>query len=170
MIMLRYLHRALSSVPPEMWKYFTLCYDNMCNVDRLLCAKKSLPMFDPPFDQMWKRINKIVDKLHLSNHVRHDCKSKYNPEKITDPGSGCKIADELNTVVAEQTFAWLGKFKKVLCSMPQSRHMFILHRVLVRRNAYTNWCRRTLRQPVLPKALPAYIRKDNEEFEDDSEC
>lgn len=165
-IMLRYLRRILENVPKEKWKYYTLCYDNMCNVDGLKCAKDPLPIFDPPFDTMWTEINKIVDKLHLSNHVRKSCKSKYNPEIIADPESDRKIADELNTVVAEQTFAWLGKFKKIVSSMPKSRHMFTLHRLLVRRNLYTAWCRRNRRHPVLPKALPAYIRSDNEDLAD----
>lgn len=44
-----------------------ITYDNMCNLDRLLVAKKPLPL-PAPFYDIWGSVQKIIDTFHLLNH------------------------------------------------------------------------------------------------------
>ena len=136
---------TFKDIPESQWGDIFLSYDNMCHVDGMNVARKALP-FHPPFDNMWLKVNKIIDSLHISNHKSGDCKEKYNPAKLKE-----KLPDG-NTMAGEQTFTWLSRFKKILCSMPKNHHMFFLHRMVVRRNAYTITCYKNGKKPVLPKA------------------
>ena len=61
------------------------------------------------------------------------CKELYNPEKLKEEHPG------YNTMVCEQTFAWLSRYKKILNSMPKIHHHFYLHRMVKRRNNYINY-------------------------------
>lgn len=146
--MLEYLRRQLETVPFEEWKTVVICYDNMCHLDDLRAARVPLPtsLYPEPYDRMWLEVCKIIDKLHISNHVRPKCKTKYNPDAAKN-----KTGVDLNTMAAEQTFSWLSRFKKILGAMPKNRHHFTLHRVVLRRNDYIRWCHRMNRSAVLPK-------------------
>ena len=57
-----------------------LAYDNMCHMDGLRMASLDLPLCKP-FDKAWKQITKMIDRLHLRNHVDSRCKEMYDPEK-----------------------------------------------------------------------------------------
>ena len=111
-------------------------------------ARKPLP-FPAPFDSMWTAINTIIDSLHIRNHKDAKCKEKYNPAKLKEQ------LPNMNTMAAEQTFVWLSRFKKILCSMPKVHHLFFMHRMVVRRNSYTVSCYRRGLKLVLPKARSA---------------
>ena len=52
----------------ESWGNIILCYDNMCHLDGLKAAKEPLSL-PPPYNQMWIDIKKIIDSLHIRNHV-----------------------------------------------------------------------------------------------------
>ena len=78
----------------------------------------------------------------MKNHKDKACTKKYNPDKV--------LPDGYNTMAAEQLFAWMSRFKKIVNSMTQTHHMFFLHRMCVRRNRYTALCRRRGIEPVLP--------------------
>ena len=43
----------------------------------------------------------------------------------------------LDTPVAEQTFIWAGRFKKIMCAMPKRRFLFFYLRMVIPRNRYT---------------------------------
>lgn len=43
-------------------------------------------------------------------------------------------------MMAEETFAWLSRFKRILSSMNKTHHLFFLHRMVVHRNGYTEMC------------------------------
>ena len=58
--------------------------------------------------EIWQRINKCINSLHLKNHVRKECSLLYNPDKIKN------VLPEANTMCAEQTFCWLGRWKIIL--------------------------------------------------------
>ena len=66
------IEEALSSI--------CLAYDNMCHMDGLRMASLDLPLCKP-FDKAWKQITKVIDRLHLRNHVDSRCKEMYDPEK-----------------------------------------------------------------------------------------
>ena len=104
--------------------------------------KTNLPL-PKPFDQVWKRIGKVIDRLHLRNHVDEKCKRLYNPDD--------KIPKEFNTMACEQTFIWASRFKKVMCAMPHLHQFFFLHRLVKRRNRYTEKCHINRKTPILPK-------------------
>jgi len=118
-----------------------LAYDNMCHLDNLLVARKDLP-FQSPFDKMWARTTKVIDRLHIKNHKDPKCKTIYNPEG--------KVPEDFNTMAVEQTFVWANKLKKIVCAMPRNHQFFYLHRMIKRRNAYTSRCHLQGKDPVLP--------------------
>ncbi len=57
-----------------------------------------------------------------------------------------------NTEAAEQTFVWLGRFKRLLNSMSKRKHHFFLHSLVRERNEYTEWCFSLNITPKLPQA------------------
>ena len=75
---------------------------------------------------------KGVDALHMANHVRESCKREY-PKVIKEVRENF---DSPNTEAAEQTFVWLGKFKKIYNNMNKRHHFFFLHCLVEDRNEY----------------------------------
>lgn len=144
LLAIHYLFRRLKDIPEEEWENFILSYDNMCNVCKMVCVKKPLPL-EPPFDTMWLKITKLIDRLHLCNHKNKLCQEIYSPEPLKEK------YPNLNTPFTEQVFIWSATFKKILCAMPQERFLFYYHRMVVRRNRYTAKCHSESRYPVLPK-------------------
>ena len=47
-------------------------------------------------------------------------------------------------------FSWMGKYKKIVNSMHQNHQNFVLHRLVVARNRYTEYCHGMRKQPLLP--------------------
>ena len=133
---------ATLSKPPD--EKITLAYDNMCNLDRLRVAQSVLPL-PPPMNSAWLNLEKIIDKFHFPNHIGKTCWEKYDPTtfKTNFP--------DFNTQAGEQTFTWAGRFKGILCSMSKVHHIFYLHRMVLRRNAYTSKCHQRGKKPILPK-------------------
>ena len=120
----------------------------MCNLDKIAACQSELPLPEP-YNKMWFDINKVIDGLHLRNHKGEDCQTKYHPKKIAETHP--ELDGTSNTMAAEQTFVWLGRFKKVLSSMPKVHHMFFLHRMVQRRNEYNIRCYHRGKKPLLPK-------------------
>lgn len=87
---------------------------------------------------MWLKIKKVIDRLHLKNHKNPDCAKNFSAEPLTE------IYPNLNTMVAEQTFTWASRYKKI-------RFLFYYHRMVVRRNRCITKCYKANRYPVLPK-------------------
>ena len=129
---------------PSKLLVITLAYDNMCNLDKMKISKKPLPL-PSPFDSLWLNVNKIIDIFHFPNHVSALCKENYSPAKFKDDHPN------FNTQAGEQTFAWLGRYKRILCAVPKNHHLFYLHRMVLRRNSYTARCYCFGRKPILPK-------------------
>ena len=113
--------------------YITLAYDNMCNLNALKVARSPLPL---PGDlkYIWKDTKKVIDDLHIRNHKNPDCHVKYSTEDLR------KELPKANTMACEQTFAWLSRYKKILCSMDKVHFHFYLHRIVQRRNRYISHC------------------------------
>ena len=124
-------------------KDIIVSYDNMCHLNNLKVARKPLPL---PGDlkYLWLDVQKIIDTLHMKNHSDPRCE-QYNPAKVLPEDS------DMNTMSCEQTFAWLSRYKKILCAMPKTHHHFYLHRMVQRRNSYISWCYSEGRRPVQPK-------------------
>jgi len=144
-IVLSWLFVILKSLNPANWSKVFVAYDNMCHLDGLRAAKNLLP-WPSPWDKAWISVKKIIDSLHMKNHKDKACKERYNPS--------C-LKEELpngNTMAAEQTFVWLSRFKKILCAMPRTHHLFYLHRMVKHRNQYTVKCYKNGKKPLLPKA------------------
>lgn len=108
------------------WRKITVAYDNMCH---LKVARTSLPL---PGDlkHIWSDINKVIDDLHIKNHVDPSCKDMYSTEQLKSENP------TFNTMCCEQTFAWLSRHKKILCFMGKCHFHFYLHRMIKRRNSY----------------------------------
>lgn len=128
------IRQAISSI--------CLAYDNMCHMDGLIISRGDLPL-PKPFNEAWKLISKVIDRLHLRNHVDEKCERLYNPDD--------KIPKSFNTMACEQTFIWASRFKKVMCAMPHIHHFFFLHRQVKYRNEYTQKCHLNMKTPILPK-------------------
>ena len=126
-----------------------LFYDNMCNLERLKLWSAS------DFNQetklgvtVFNKIKKGVDALHIANHVRDKCRNDY-PIVIKQYRD---LFPNGNTQAAEQTFFWLGKFKKILNPMNKRHHHFYLHCLVKERNRYTEFCHKNNLMPRLPVA------------------
>jgi hypothetical protein len=52
--------------------------------------------------------------------------------------------------MAEQTFVWAAKFKKIMSAMPKGDRFFY-HCMVGRRNKYISQCYKENRDPTLPK-------------------
>ena len=57
--------------------------DNMCNLDKLLVAKKPLPL-PKPYDKIWLKVRKIVDRLQIRNHKNPECCLKYGSDDLKE--------------------------------------------------------------------------------------
>ena len=137
----------LQDTPQDQWHKICLAYDNMCQLVKLKASKIPLPLPEP-YDKMWSKITKVVDGLHISNHVEDFCKEELHPNKIGEVHPHLK--ETKNTQSAEQTFVWLARYKKIVASMPKTHHLFYVHRLVVRRNKYTATCYKEGRKPQLP--------------------
>ena len=112
---------------------------------QLKAGREDLPL-PSPFDKMFKLLNKVIDFFHLKNHKRRLCRKKYNPEKIYSMYPDLK--NKSNTQSCEQTFSFLSRFKKILNSMTKTHHLFMLHRICLRRNRYLEAAYKRGRQPI----------------------
>lgn len=121
LIVVSFLYEILRHKPEEDWHDIILAYDNMCHLDSLRVANEKLPLPEP-YCNMWLKITKIIDSLHIRNHVDPRCLEKYHPRLVKER------FPKFNLMAAEQTFVWASRFKKVLCSMPKTHHCFFLHR------------------------------------------
>ena len=122
-----------------------LFYDNMCNLERMklwTSDKRKLTSQARLGISIFNRVNKGVDALHIKNHVRHTCRNEY-PKVIEKLRETFKNP---NTEAAEQTFIWLGKYKKILNTMDKRKHHFFtlpcqrkkrIHKILFRELHYT---------------------------------
>ena len=103
-----------------------LACDNMCHLDGLLLSKKKFP-FPKPFNEAWKCVGKVIDRLHLRNHVDPNAK-KYITQMTRAQ------------LLLPQTFIWASRFKRIMCAMPHLHQFFFLHRLVKYRNKYTEKC------------------------------
>ncbi|XP_022102484.1 uncharacterized protein LOC110985613 [Acanthaster planci] len=141
LILIAWLFPFLRTVPFTSWSNLSIVYDNMCHLDNMNVARKPLPLAWP-WSHMWLNLHKCVDRLHVRNHTDKLCRTKYNPDD--------HLLETDNTLCAEQTFVWLSRYKKILCAMPKLHHLFYLHRMVVRRNKYTEYCYNSGYDPLLP--------------------
>ena len=127
-----------------------LAYDNMCHLDNLRASKKDLPLTFP-FNKMWQDVKKVIDRLHLQNHVDPNCKLRYDPDAI--------LSDSFNTMAAEQVNVWASRLKRIMTAMPYLHHMFFFHLMVKRRNNYTEFCYKVGKMPILPKSAKLWKKK-----------
>ena len=124
-------------------KSFFLSYDNVCNLSNMKLWREPLPI--KTFANLWQdNLIKIIDSIHLHNHKRESCHKNFNPKILKE-----KLPDG-NTMICEQTFCWLGRFKKILNALPKHRFEFMLHRLVIHRNRYTEYCHLVKKYPHLP--------------------
>ena len=144
LLVLTWLVAAFGKSTREERQKIVVSYDNMCHLNNLKVARKPLPL-PGDLQYIWQDVKKIIDSLHMKNHKDPRC-AQYEPATLLDPDE-----TELNTMSCEQTFAWLSRYKKILCAMPKTHHHFYLHRMVKRRNEYIAWCYANGRRPVQPK-------------------
>ena len=97
----------------------------------------------------------MIDELHFKNHTDKICREKYDPSVIKEKHPG------ISFMSAEQTFAWLTRFRKILSAMSKTHHLYYLHRLVKKRNVYTELCHRLNRKPLLPKTKASSDSKSN---------
>ena len=94
-------------IPKELWSStkFFLSYDNVCNLANMKLWREPLPIKMLP--NLWHdHLVKIIDSVHLHNHRRESCKTDFNPAILKKELPGA------NTMICEETFAWLSRYKK----------------------------------------------------------
>ena len=77
--------------------YSYLAYDNMCNLCRLKVARRPIPP-TPPLNCAWLHI-KIIDSLHLRNHINPKCHTTFSPQRLKE--------NHPNAQAGEQMFIWM---------------------------------------------------------------
>ena len=151
MILLQWLLALMQQAKPP--SKVVVAYDNMCNLAKMEVACKVLT-FPQPLDKVWLNVEKIIDSFHLKNHVSPKCREQFSPALIKTEHP------DYNTQSGEQTFVWVGHFKYILCSMNKTHHLFYLHRMVLRRNLYSEKCYINGRKPILPKSsLHPFVHK-----------
>ena len=145
LIVIKFLQLHLAGKTVEDFRNFFLSYDNICHLDELKLFRHNLDL-PAPYDKVWLEINKVIDPLHIKNHTRPKCKELYNPEKVK------KQVPEANLMCAEQTFAWLGRYKRIFNSMTKTHFHFMVHCLIKGRNSYTTYCYKNKKKPLLPSA------------------
>lgn len=128
LLVLAWLVAAFGGKKREAWRDIIISYDNMCHLNNLKVARKPLPL-PGDLQYIWLDTKKIIDSLHIKNHCDPRCQ-QYAPTAVLPENS------DINTMACEQTFAWLSRYKKILCAMPKTHHHFYLHRQVQRRNNY----------------------------------
>ena len=99
--MLKFLRIVLAGVPNEQWENKFISYDNMCNIDRLKFLQENDEIGD-----MWKKVGKVIDPLHMGNHRRPECKVEYSKDK-------CEAKyPQANLMIAEQVTKLFCMFDK----------------------------------------------------------
>ena len=140
----------------------TYCYSMLLsrgNFDRLKALRQPLsPPFPTDFQTAWHDTTPIIDGLHLKNHKRASCAVKYNPSKFHEAHPEATSA---NTIVAEQTFSWLAKYKEQINAMNEKNQSFFLHRIVVRRNEYIRQCLLKNETPLAPNGRNEFQRAGN---------
>ena len=89
----------LKEIPEHIWivNVIFFAYDNMCN----LANMRSFP-------NLWKdNLIKIIDSLYISTTTNA-------PDVDFNPNVLKKELPNANTMIWEQTFTWLGRFKKIM--------------------------------------------------------
>ena len=89
----------------------------------------------------------VVDPIHFPNHTDDKCKKKYSPDFVQKD----EEHKHWNMMCAEQTLVWLSRYKKMMCAMNTTHHLFFLRCIIVHRNGYTQKCHASGRKPLLPK-------------------
>ena len=145
--LLAWLYLTTVHMSPPSWSGIILAYDNMCGLLKMRASRNPLPL-PAPFDIMWASITKVIDSFHIRNHVQDKCQTRLHPKLVGDLYP--ELRDTKNTQAAEQTFVWLGRYKKIVASMPKTHHLFYIHRMVQRRNRYTVRCYQEHRKPILP--------------------
>ena len=118
-------------------EHIILACDNMCNLAKLKIARTPLP-FQPPLDRLWLDVKNVIDVFYFRNHISSECQRLFSPAKLKEE------YPDFNTQAGEQTvtFVWVHLFAHIICSINKVHHLFYLHRMVLRRNAYTSKCYR----------------------------
>jgi len=111
--------------------YIPICFLKMVRIN--ICRKFAIYM-----EGYYKNYRFSAHK----NHVDDRCKELYNSDKLKEKYS------TFNTMSCEQTFAWLSRYKKILCSIPKVHHHFYLHRMVKHRNSYITYCYKNGKRPI----------------------
>lgn len=125
---------SLSQVVNIMYEYFknvggtmvcnnNLAYDDACHLKRYINRRSDNVELEELFN-----LNMVVDKLHFKNHTDKWCKKNVNPYKNAS-------FDELNTMVCEQAFSWLAKYKHSLSNMSCNRFDLVIYSICHYRNS-----------------------------------
>ena len=80
LIAIQWLFHVLKNVPESEWGQTVLAYDNICHLDGLKAAQEDLPL-PPP---MSKNVDKIIDSLHIRNHIDPKCQDIYHPKRVKE--------------------------------------------------------------------------------------
>ena len=81
LIIIKYLALFIYIYKTVILSTFFLFYDNMCNIERLKLWTCDLENLSPEAKlgiSVYQRINRGVDALHISNHVRESCKKRLS--------------------------------------------------------------------------------------------
>ena len=94
----------------------------MCNLDKLRVAKKPLPL-PKPYDKIWLKVRKIVDRLQMRNHKNSECCLKYGSDDLKEklPSLNNLAKTKQSTTGATRLSAILLSWKELEVECPETR-------------------------------------------------
>lgn len=122
LITIQYLLQQLMDMPEEQWEDFIWSCDNMCNLDKLRVAKKPLPL-PKPYDKIWLKVRKIVDRLQMRNHKNPECCLKYGSDDLKEklPSSNNLAKTKQSGTGTTRLSAILLSWKELEVECPETR-------------------------------------------------
>jgi hypothetical protein len=130
-------------------------------VDRLKFLREALPLVGK-FSEIWLTIGKCIDPLHIKTIKWVNSCSIFN--KLLELFSATRMQNlvcprEGQTGLARSqphdrrtNLLLVRKVQENLNSMGKNHFHFILHRLVKKRNRYTEYCHSTGKYPLLPSA------------------
>ena len=120
-------------------------YDDMCHLKPF--SEKDSQKSQSEIAEFFATLKKAVDKLHFRGHKGAYCHKECDPWKLRE-------LDEVNTVVCEQLFSWVNRFKA--CRNMNEARFFLYFLALI--DMRNNDREKKLRKLLHPKSIARFSK------------
>ncbi|CAF4493257.1 unnamed protein product [Rotaria sp. Silwood2] len=137
---LLYMYQNVENFPD------VIIYDDACHL-KLFIENSNNFVRSTPSKEKFEKAKILCDKLHYRNHVDPWCRRNTNP--YNDP-----VANNTNTEICEQIFAWLAQYKNIVRGFNESTFLIYICLIcdLYNTNKYDNLQKEYLSSRAPPSA------------------